>query len=170
MKKMFVLALVLTTSLNAMAHENDLVLPGAKWIATFKNYLCTAFGTATDRPSALEQYQVAFETVVTDSTLDNGLIKASFVENGTACRYNAILLADNAAATLRLVNSISFATSGSGDCLAGKTVLDAALESNDYLYWGHPHNLSIMAPVAGAREICNADLVGINFVVTGRIQ
>lgn len=169
MKKMFLMALVLSAS-SAFAHENDMVLPGAKWVAKFKSYVCAAFGPEMSRPAAFEERQVVFETMTTDSTLDNGLLLASFVENGTACRYNALILADNAAATLRLVESKAFATEGAGDCSAGQAMLDGYFAANNYLYYGHPHNLAIMAPVGGSRELCGADMIGVNFVVAGRIS
>ncbi len=172
--KKFLLASVLAsmTLSSAFAAEGDLVLPNAKWVAKFKNYVCAAFGPTVAQPTGHSDFKVSFEQLVTDSTLDNGLITATFEQDGKACRYSAIVLADNAAATIRLVESKAFAPADqAADCAAGKLALDASLESNDYLYYGHPHNLAIMAPVAGAEAICGAGqtLVGVNFVVSGRI-
>lgn len=160
----------LLISASAFATEGDLVLAGEKWKSTFKNYNCAAFGAAVSRPASHEALDVVFETVTTDSTLDNGLLKATFKVEGKTCRYNAFLLADNAAATIRLVSSKAYAPAEDADCAAGKQVLDAELESNNYLYWGHPHNLTIMVPSTNAREVCGGDFLGVNFVVTGRVR
>ena len=110
------------------------------------------------------------EGLSTDSTLDNGLIKATFEEEGKACRYSAIVLADNDAKTIKLVTSRSFAVNADADCARGQEVLDRALADNTYLYFGHPHNLSVLAPVEGAEAVCGAGntRVGITFVVSGR--
>lgn len=170
MKNFFALALVLTVSLSAFAQDGDLVLAGEKWISKHTGYVCAAFTANTAAPSAFANMNVKFETVTTDRTLDNGLIKATFTENGNVCRYSAFLLADNAAATIRLVESKAYSVTKNADCSNGKSVLDAALESNDYLYYGHPHNLAIMVPVEGAQAICNgSNLIGLNFVVAGRV-
>jgi hypothetical protein len=170
MKKLIVAALVSVFSMASFAQNGDLVLPGAKWQAKFNGYICAAFGAKVAAPAAFAKFDVQFIDIVTDSSLDNGLIKATFTEEGKACRYNAIVFADNAASTMRLVESKAYATSDNSECAAGKAVLDSAFEANDYLYYGHPHNLGVMAPVEGAAEICNgSDLVGINFVVSGKL-
>lgn len=153
----------------------DLVLPGEKWVATHNSYLCEAFGDPVAAPLFLDQYQVKFERITTDSTLDNALLRASFVENGNTCRYNAILFADNAEQNSTLLQSIAYNTNSGAsaykDCLGGKKVLDEALAKNDYLYYGHPHNLAFMMPGQGAEVICGEKaLIGVNFVVTGKLQ
>ena len=167
------MSLVFALSLStAFAQESDLSLPGEKWVAKFKGYVCAAFGPAVAAPTSFEALKVNFEQITTDSTLDNGLVKATFEQNGSSCRYSALVLADNTAATMRLVESKAYATTGESDCAEGKALLDTALESNNYLYYGHPHNLSVMAPVAGAEAVCGAGAqsVGITFVVSGRIS
>ena len=167
----FIIATVFAAlSLSAFAQEGDLVLQGEKWIAKFTGYKCAAFGADVARPAALEKLNVVFEKLTTDSTLDNGLVKATFTQDGVNCRYNAIIFADNAASTIRLVESKSYSPEKKSECNEGKVVLDAALESIDYLYWGHPHNLTRMAPVEGAEAVCGNGLIGFNFVVAGRVQ
>lgn len=148
----------------------DLTLPGEKWIAKFTNYVCVAFGPSVRASTELESFKVKFEQITTDSTLDNGLIKATFEEGNSVCRYSAIVLADNAAATMKLVESKAYATTGDSDCITGKAMLDQNFVSNNYLYYGHPHNLSIMIPAVGAEAVCNGEkFLGVNFVVSGRI-
>lgn len=131
----------------SFAQTADLVLPGAKWIAKFDKYICAAFGESVPRPRNLENFSVNFDEITTDSTLDNALLKATFVENGKSCRYNAILFADNNAQSSQLVQSIAYNPEGNGsaylDCAGGKAVLDQALASTKYLYYGHPHNLHL---------------------------
>ncbi len=172
MKKITALSLLALISMSsAFAQDSDLTIPNQKWVATFNKYICAASGPAVTAPSAFSQYQVSFDKITTDSTLDNGLLKATFVEDGQTCRYSAIVFADNAAFTLRLVESRAYAPTKRSHCAAGKAVLDAAFESNNYLYYGHPHNLGIMVPVAGVEAVCpGAAVMGVNFVVTGRIQ
>ncbi len=46
------------------------------------------------------------------------------------------MLADNAASTVKLVHSKAYATAGDGSCFEGQAVVDDALLSNDYLYYG----------------------------------
>lgn len=170
MKKLIIASLVSLFSASVFAQNADLTLPGAKWQAKFNGYICDTSGTKVSAPSAFTNFDVQFIDIVTDSTLDNGLIKATFTEDGKTCRYSAIVFADNAASTMRLVESKAYASIDNTDCPAGKAVLDAALESNNYLYYGRPHNLGIMASVEGAADLCpGSDLVGINFVVSGKL-
>lgn len=175
MKKILVLSLI--SLLPGLAQAGDLVLPGEKWLATFDKYICAAFSPAVSRPSALDAFDVKFEQVTTDSTLDNALLKASFVEQGVECRYNAILFADNAAQTFSFVQSIAYApsiTNGSAYkvCNAGKAMLDAAFQAGPYLYYGHPHNVAFMLPGVGAEQICGngSEAIGANFVVKGIVR
>lgn len=171
MKSFIAFVLLVTVSLPAMAQEVDYVLPAEKWISKFTGFTCGAYGTTVAAPTDMASLNVAFETLTTDSTLDNGLIKATFSVDGKVCRYNAFVLADNDLATVKVTSSKAYAPAADADCAAGKAIIDAALLDNKYLYWGHPHNLTIMAPVAGAAAVCGgADLVGINFIVSGRVQ
>ncbi len=171
MKHPLVLATVLLSLSSAIATDSDLVLPGEKWLSRFDKFVCAAFGPAVIAPASLGSMNIAFETMTTDSTLDNGLLKATFTQDGAQCRYSAIVFADNAAATLRLVQSKAFAPLGGSDCALGKDVLDRAFAPTDYLYYGHPHNLAILMHLDDAETICGpgATRVGVNFVVTGRI-
>lgn len=168
MKKLLVAALALM-SLASFANE-DLTLPGAKWVAKYKNYVCNSYENEVYQPSAHSSMNLIWGTLVTDRTLDNGLVKATFTtRNGQLCKYSAILLADNALKTIRLVESRAFAVASPAiSCDEGKDVVDALLENNEYLYAGKPHNLSIMVPFAGACK--GQGKIGVNFVVAGRIQ
>lgn len=170
MKKFVLLAaMALFPAAFAAANEGDLVLPGERWIAKFDKYVCAAFGAAVARPAAFEEFNVNFEQITTDRTLDNILLKASFEENGVYCRYNAFLFADNAEQTVRFVESKAYAPNGGSDCAGGKALLDTALQFNKYLYYGHPHNAAIMVSVPGAEAVCGQNLIGVNFVVKGRV-
>lgn len=170
MKKMLLCALM-GLSLNVLAND-DLTLPGAKWVAKSTGYVCEAYGAAVVGPVSHVDLDVKFENIVTDSTLDNGLVKATFTQDGSICRYSAILLADNALSTIKFVDSKAYAVSGNSDCLAGKQTLDENFAFNNYLYWGHPHHLTILVPATSAEAVCGAGAthVGIDFVVSGRLQ
>jgi hypothetical protein len=173
MKKMILASLLALLSVSSFAAEGDLVLPGARWYGNFKNYICAAFGPSVAQPSTHSDFKVTFEKITTDYTLDNGLITATFEEDGALCRYSALVFADNDASTIILVNSKAFAPAGDSNCAEGKAVLDSNFETlNPYLYYGHPHNLAIMAPIAGAETICGAGAtaVGVNFVMGGLIR
>jgi hypothetical protein len=170
MKKSFALLLLLPF-LSAFANDGDLVLPGEKWLATFDRYTCDDQGGSTVAPSAFHELNVEFSQITTDSSLDNVLLKATFVEGGSLCRYSAILFADNPAHTVQLVESKSFAESGNSNCETGKAVLDAHLSPlNDYLYFGRPHNIAIMVPAADSKALCGSNGgVGVDFVVRGKV-
>jgi hypothetical protein len=157
--------------MSGLAGASDLTIPGERWLAKGEGYRCAAYGTDVVAPTSHSDMNVTFEQITTDRTLDNGLLKASFTENGVECRYSAILLADNAAGTIGLVESKAYSVDGTVDCETGKEVLDNQLEFNDYLYWGHPHRLTIMIPDASAEGVCGvgATHIGINFVVAGFI-
>lgn len=153
----------------------DLLLPGEKWVAAHDNYLCEAFGEPVAAPSFLENLQVKFEMITSDASLDNALMRATFVENGNTCRYNAVLFADNALQKSTLLQSIAYNTNNSPtaymDCVAGKKVLDAAFAETKYLYYGHPHNLAFMIPGEGVGAVCgDKELIGVNFVVKGKLK
>jgi hypothetical protein len=170
MKKMFLTMITLMASGLSLAQEKDLTLPAEKWGSAFKNYNCTAFGAEIPGPRLHQEKQVQFERLTTDASLDNGLLKATFVEDGVTCRYSALFFADNAAATMRLVDSKAYAPEEGSKCLQGKAMLDAQFASNQYLYWGHPHNLTVLIPVQAEEDVCGSGFVGVNFVVTGRIK
>lgn len=175
MKRFVLFSFVSLVTASSFATISDLSLPGEKWIAKFNGYVCDDKGASVRRPAALETINVNFERMTTDMTLDNALLKATFEENGQTCRYNVILFADNAARTSTIVQSIAFLPEGGAtayrDCAKGKAVLDAAFAHNEYLYYGHPHNLAFMLPGVGSEELCNGSgTVGAAFVVAGKIQ
>jgi hypothetical protein len=159
-------------SVSAIAAEGDLTLPGERWYARFERFVCEsgAFQPGSARtPATLAAMNVKFERISSDRSLDNVLLLASFEEKGTACRYSAILFADNAKRTAKLVESKAFASSGSVSCAEGKRKLDGYLADMNYLYYGHPHHAALMMPVEDAQSICggNETAVGADFVVTG---
>ncbi len=170
MIKKSILAFTFLTS--TILASGDLTLPGERWVAQFNGYVCAAFTDFTPQPQSHQDISVEFETLTTDRTLDNALIKATFVEDGEVCRYSAILFADNAAFTSTLVDSKAYSTNGNSECLNGKALLDSQFQLNDYLYYGHPHNLSFMLPESDLSGICPAGAthIGANFVVKGIIK
>ena len=159
---------------NPIFAEEDLNLGGAeRWEARFSGYVCNAFQGASVAPYTHRNMHARFDWIRTDRSLDNGLIKGSFLENGVECSYSAILFADNAASTIRLVRSKAFSRQvASEDCSEGKAILDYHLKGNVYLYWGHPHHLSIMMPVQDAAQICGekASHIGLDFTVSRKID
>lgn len=169
MKALF--ALLALTPLNAVAAE-DLSLPGARWLGNANGFVCADATTKqVQKPASLEQFAVNFESVTTDYSLDNGLLKAGFVEDGVSCRYSALILADNAAKTLKLVNSVAFAPDAGSSCENGKALLDGYLQANTYLYWGRPHHLTILVEDSSAAVVCGegATSFGIDFVLAGKL-
>ncbi|HLW57251.1 MAG TPA: hypothetical protein VKY27_07695 [Bacteriovoracaceae bacterium] len=168
MAKLFFISLMTIFSLQVKAA--DLEIEGPRWIAKFQGYVCDNSGINVEAPGTMSAMNVVWESIVTDYTLDNGLIKATFQENGHTCRYSAVLFADNAAYTIKLVDSKAYSFEGTS-CENGKRILDEALFNNEYLYYGRPHNLAIMAPFAEADALCpGSDRVGVNFRVAGRIK
>ncbi len=164
------LAFLMTFSSVAFAQQ-DLSIPGEKWEARPSGYICQPAGAPVEVPGLHRAMNLRFEHVRTDQTLDNGLIKATFVENNSTCRYSAVLFADNTASTIRLVQSRAFPVNGSSNCARGKSVLDAQLANNRYLYWGRPHHLTIVIPTPEAERICGRGVthVGLDFTVAGRL-
>lgn len=158
--------------LSVSAFGNDLELPGEKWLASHTGYICNAFGEEIDAPASHALYNVEFTGLSTDRTLDNVLVKANFEQEGSTCSYSLRLFADNDAGTTVYVDSKAYATSGASDCLAGKELLDSQLSSNQYLYWGHPHHVSLVIEENSAATLCggNAATVAIDFVVSGVIR
>lgn len=161
--------------LPALANAGELTLPGERWQAKFDKFICQAFGESVTRPQALETLNAQFERLTTDSTLDNVLLRATYEDAGVACRYNALLFADNQTQTYSLVQSVGYSPENEQNvqaCAAGKAVLDAALAGNKYLYYGHPHNVALLMTGVGSEAVCGADasVMGANFVVTGIIN
>lgn len=170
-KKSIILLSTLFT-ISSLANS-DLVLEGERWLASHKGYVCAAFTDYAATPADHSTLNVKFQKLSTDRTLDNILIKATFDANGVECSYSSILLADNDASTIVLVDSKAFSKiDTSVDCSEGKELLDAQFADNNYLYWGHPHHATIMVPSTDAVELCGegATHIGIDFMVSGRVQ
>lgn len=159
-------ALSLTT---AIANDGDLTMPGERWNSKFTAFVCGDGNVqAAAVPTDFAAYDIQLGRLTTDMSLDNFLLRATFVENGVSCRYSAILLADNAAWTIKLVDSKAFSAEGTS-CASGKEVIDAALADNSYKYLHG--RAAIFAPVAGAEASCGAGAttVGLHFQVTGKL-
>lgn len=170
MTKMALASLCLFAAIPALATQ-DLELPGQRWLAKNTGFVCATPTKAAEAPSAFSELQVSFKTLTTDYSLDNALVKAEFVEDGSLCSYSALMFADNAAYTIKLVQSNAFAPDQKGSCEKGKALLDEALAFNEYLYWGHPHHVTLMIKDKEAAAACglSSDKVGIDFVLAGRI-
>ncbi len=167
MKNKFLKTAIALISLSAFA-SGDLTLEGERWEAKHTGYKCGAFSSEAQAPLSHQRLNVNFEVLRTDKTLDNGLVLASFEVGGSKCRYSALLLADNDASTIKLVDSKAYSLDEGVSCEEGRQILDENLASNDYLYWGHPHHVTIMMPVHSAEEICGsgATHVGLDFTVS----
>lgn len=172
MKKGILSLILLTVSTLSFAQSGDLTMPGERWQTTFNKYICNNVVTDVATPVEFARINAQFGTVTTDITLDNGLMKATFEENGKVCNYSAILLADNALSTIKLITSKAYAVNGDTECTEGQKVIDEAFKGpNKYLYYGHPHNLAVMVPLADAGNICAGQTtMGVNFVLTGKID
>ena len=171
MKKMILASVLTALSLTtAIANDGDLTIPGERWNSKFTAFVCGDGNVqAQALPTDFAQYNIQIGRMTTDMTLDNYLLRATFVENNVTCHYSAILLADNAAWTIGLVESKAYAAVGESDCLAGKAVLDSALAANKYAYLHG--RAAIWAPVSGAELSCGAGAttVGLHFQVTGKL-
>ncbi|GEM_PF-2385098 len=172
MKKGLLSLLLLAVSSLSFAQSGDLTIPGERWQTTFNKYICNNVVTNAATPTEFARINVQFGTVTTDYTLDNGLMKATFEENGKVCNYSAILLADNTLSTIKLITSKAYAVNADTECTEGQKIIDDAFKGpNKYLYYGHPHNLAVMVPVADAANICpGQSTMGVNFVLTGKLD
>ncbi len=159
-------------SVFAQAQEQDLELAGERWVAGHKGYLCEAFGDYVSVPTSHSKMNFTVERLSTDRTLDNVLIVATFEEEGVTCRYSSLLFADNDKGTVELLQSKAYSPTLESNCLVGKQILDEQLQFNDYLYWGHPHHVTIMIPENSANSICNngTGLIGVDFTLTRVIR
>lgn len=163
-------ALAVLSITTAIANDGDLTMPGERWATKFTAFVCGNGNVeATAVPTDFAAYEIKLATMTTDFSLDNYLVKGTFVENGATCRYSALLLADNAAKTIALVDSRAFSEVDGSECAGGKAVLDSALASNSYVYLHG--RAAIWAPVAGAEASCGAGAttVGLHWQVTGKI-
>ena len=171
MKKTLLSAMMVLAFSQVHANEGDLSLPGQRWLAKFTAFVCADGNTQTASvPSEFAAHNVVFGQAVTDITLDNYLIKATFEENGVACNYSSILLADNAAWTIKLIDSKAYAPNGGAECVNGKAAIDAALRDNSYKYLHG--RAAIFVPTQDAAALCGegSSTVGLHFQVSGKIQ
>ena len=171
MKSIFAFVLTTLTLSSAFAADTDLVLPGERWLAKFTAFVCEDGNTATKAiPAELAAINVEFGKASTDYSLDNLLIKATFVEDGVVCSYSTLVFADNANKTAALVDSKAFAPNGGSTCANGKATLDALLKFNDYKYLHG--RAAVYVPVKDAAALCSATstTVGLHFQVLGRVQ
>jgi hypothetical protein len=154
--------------------NEDLTFEGARWGGKAAGYVCAAAETVfVAEPTEYSELNVKWGNVVTDFSLDNGLLLATFsADEDTTCSYSALVFADDTAKTIELVQSRAFASVGEASCVAGKAVLDAALAKNKYLWTERRKHLTIVAPSSSAEEICGKGVttVGIDFVFTGKIN
>ncbi len=154
--------------------QENLKLEAARWGGKAAGYVCAAAETVfVGTPSEYSDLNVAWGSVVTDFSLDNGLLLATFTPvEGTTCSYSALMFANSQTKNIALVESRAFATAGEGSCADGKEILDAALASNKYIWKESRKHLTILAPSASAEDICGAGVanVGIDFVFTGKIN
>ena len=170
--KKIVWCLMFVVSSFAMSQESDLVLEGERWLAKSTGYVCNAFEETVERTPGHERFNVQFSQLSTDYTLDNVLVKASFDQGGSNCSYSVLLFADNANETVKFVESRAFALNGDSNCLEGKDMLDKQFALNKYLYWGHPHHVSIVVPDEGSASVCGpgATHIAIDFTLSGRVR
>ncbi len=156
------------------APQENLKLEAPRWGGKAAGYVCAAAETVfVGTPSEYSDLNVAWGSVVTDFSLDNGLLLATFTPaEGTSCSYSALMLANSQTKNIALVESRAFVSAGEGSCAEGKEILDAALASNKYLWKESRKHLTILAPSVSAEEICGAGVanVGIDFVFTGKIN
>jgi hypothetical protein len=171
MKKIILASVFAAISLTTtQASVGDLTMPGERWATKFTGFVCGNGNVeAAAVPVDFAAYDIKLATMTTDFSLDNYLVKGAFFENGATCRYSAILLADNAAKTIALVESRAFSEVDGSECLGGKAVLDSALAANSYVYLHG--RAAIWSQVNGADAACGAGAttVGLHFQVTGKI-
>jgi len=167
------LTLAALTSLSSFAAPNeDLVLDGARWLAKANGFVCrTALDTLLPAPASLQSINLAFETMSTDFTLDNGLILGTFSEEGNTCRYSARVLADNSTNALTLVESRAFSSKGESLCAEGKATLDRALTATSYIFRERTKHLTVFLLNENAADMCGegATEVGVDFVLTKKL-
>lgn len=169
--KQVILAALLALSTQSFANVTDLTLPAERWAAKFTTYVCQDGNTQTASvPAELAERNIVFTRATTDYSLDNFLFKATFEENGVVCNYSTLMFADNAAWTIKLVQSVAHANGDESLCVEGKAFLDNLLTFNNYKYLHG--RAAIFVPAVDAAEQCGEgnDTVGIHFQVTGKIQ
>lgn len=143
----------------------DLPLPAQeRWLALNGGFTCGHENVpATNVPLEFKEKNILFTYMTTDYSLDNGKFVASFYENGVECRYNLIVLSDNANFTMTKVDSKAYAINGGSTCEEGKNYLDSLFEFNNYTYGRGA--MGIQMAVADAAAICGEGVttVGLYF-------
>lgn len=168
MKKTMIALFVTLMTTQAVASQ-DLVLEGERWLAKFTGYVCDDGNTpAAGVPQEFANFGVQFTSAAADYSLDNIILKATFVEDQSVCNYSAILFADNANHTVALTQSHAYDPAGTTSCVYGKAILDSFLSFNNYKYLHG--RVAIYIPVAQAEAFCSSDVVGLHLQVTGRKQ
>lgn len=172
MKKSVFAALLMTLAFSSSFANTDLVLPEEeRWLAEFTAYVCEDGNTQTASvPEEFAAFNVKLGRTTTDYTLDNLLVKGTFEQDGATCNYSVLLLADNAAWNVKLVDSKAYAPNGGSDCAAGKAMLDSKFAFNNYKYLHG--RAAIFVPATDAALQCGtgADSIGLHFQVRGRIK
>ncbi len=171
MKKVILASMLALSLTSAFANEGDLTLPGERWAAKFTAFVCGDGNTQTSSiPADFAERNVVFGKATTDMSLDNLLVRATFQEDGVTCNYSVLLLADNAAWTVKLVDSKAYSLNNESACLEGKAFLDSALADNKYKYLHG--RAAIYVPASDASVQCGEgnSTIGLHFQVTGKIQ
>lgn len=163
MKKLLMASLLSLLSVTAFAQ--DLPLPAQeRWLALNGGITCGSDNTLTTNvPAEFKAKSIVFTYMTTDYTLDNGKFVAGFFENGVECRYNLLVLSDNANFTITKVDSKAYAVNGGSTCEEGKAYIDSLFGFNNYTY--ARGTMAIQLAVADAAEVCGAGAttVGLYF-------
>ena len=165
MKKVVFAALALLSTLTS---ANDLTIPGERWLGEFDGFRCAAYGSFVATPASYDAMGLEITQMTTDMSLDNGLIKATYLDGSSECRYSAVVFADNSAKTIELVESKAYAVDGVAECSAGKELLDKQFKLTNYIYWAG--RVLVMVQDASAPDLCGALKVGISFKKGVRID
>ncbi len=170
--KKFVLFALTMASLQTLANTaTDLTLSGERWLAKFTAFVCEDGNTQTSTiPSEFAKRKIMFTRATTDYSLDNYLFKATFEENGNVCNYSALMLADNAAWTIKLVQSVAHSNGDESLCSDGANYLNNVLSFNNYKYLHG--RAAIYLPTEEAGQLCSPEQtnIGLHFQVMGKIQ
>jgi hypothetical protein len=125
MKTLLLTLALLAPQAQSYAAEGDLILPGARFLAHFDRFICNDFAEAgVGLPESLEGFGLEFDQLQVDGMTVAALLTANFEENGTACRYSA-LLQRGSRSSLNLKESKAFSPAAETDCEAGKALIDA---------------------------------------------
>ena len=158
----------LTLALSASAFAQDINFGAQeRWLAQAGGYTCGAANTPVAAvPAEFKNKAIMFTYMTTDFTLDNGKFVASYYEKGTECRYNLVVLADNATMIFTKTDSTAYSINGSPveNCAEGKAYLDSLFAAPTKYFYGKGA-MSMQVAVADAAAICGegATHVGVHF-------